>query len=108
MKTNFPTQSTNRRQSTLVLNSALAATVLALLFAPSPPPAAARNPNAGIIPPGSAYRGLTYGEWGALWWQTLFSLPVVDGDHPFFSGGAFGEDKGVVFLAAVGGGATID
>jgi hypothetical protein len=94
--------------SALALKSTLAAAVLALLFTTSPAPAAGRNPNPGIIPPGSTYRGLTYGEWGALWWSTLFAIPVVDGDHPLFSGGAFGEDKGVVFLAAVGGGATID
>jgi hypothetical protein len=35
-------------------------------------------------------------------------IPVVNGNHPLFSGGAFGEQKGVVFLAAVGGGASID
>jgi hypothetical protein len=71
-------------------------------------PAQAGNENPGVIPPDAKFRGLSYGEWGAQWWSTLFSIPVVGGDHPLFSGGAFGEDKGVVFLAAVGGGATID
>jgi hypothetical protein len=51
---------------------------------------------------------MTYGEWGAAWWQALFAVPVVEGNHPYFSGGAFGEVKGVVFLAATGGGATIE
>jgi hypothetical protein len=63
---------------------------------------------AHIIPPHVRYRGLSYGEWGAEWWKTVFSIPVVDDNHPVISGGAFGGDKGVVFLAAIGGGATID
>jgi len=71
--------------------TALAAITLALLMAASP--AQGRNPNPGIIPPGSTYRGQSYGEWGAQWWKTLFSIPVVDGNHPFFSGGAFEGEK---------------
>jgi hypothetical protein len=102
------TRNTNPTLSALALKSALAAAVVALLFTASPAPAAAGNPNPGVIPPGSPYRGRSYGEWGALWWRTIFSIPVVNGDHPYFSGGAFGEDKGVVFLAAAGGGVTID
>jgi hypothetical protein len=47
--------------------------------------------------------GLSYGEWGAMWWRAAFATPVVDGDHPVISGGAFGGDDGVVFLAAVVG-----
>ena len=88
--------------------TALAAITLALLVAASPAQGAGRNLNPGIIPPGSTYRGQSYGEWGAQWWKTLFSIPVVDGDHPFFSGGAFEGEKRVVFLAATGGGVTID
>src|SRR5262245_50607162 len=98
----------NQTLRALELRPALAAAALALLIATSPAQAAGRNPNPGVIPPDSTYRGLTYGEWGALWWQTIFAVPIVNGDHPFFSGGAFGEDKGVVFLAAIGGGAIID
>ena len=67
-----------------------------------------RNPNPGGIPAGGTFRGLSYGEWGALWWSTLFSIPVVEGSHPYLSGGAFGGHKGVVFLAAGGDGVTID
>jgi hypothetical protein len=89
-------------------NRLLSAIVLALLVAASPAQGSGRNPNPGIIPPGSTYRGQSYGEWGAQWWKTIFSIPVVDGDHPLISGGAFGEEKGVVFLAAAGGGVTID
>ena len=65
--------------------TALAAITLALLVAASP--AQGRNSNPGIILPGSTYRGQSYGEWGAQWWKTIFSIPAVDGDHPFFSGG---------------------
>ena len=86
----------------------LTATVLALLVAASPAQGSGRNPNLGIIPPGSTYRGLSYGEWGAQWWKTIFSIPVVNGYHPLISGGAFEGEKGVVFLAAAAGGVTID
>jgi hypothetical protein len=57
------------------------------------------NQNPGIRPPNAQYRGFTYGEWAAMWWQAAYSIPVVDGDHPLISGGAFQGPKGVVFLA---------
>jgi hypothetical protein len=66
------------------------------------------NRNPGVIPPHARFRGLTYGEWAARWWQAAFALPVTDGDHPLISGGAFGGDDGVVFLSGVGGGATVE
>lgn len=102
------TQNINQLFGASVVKLALPIGVLALLLASSGVQAAGRNPNPGVIPPDGTYRGLSYGEWGAQWWSTAFSIPVVDGDHPLFSGGAFGEHQGVVFLAAVGGGATID
>src|SRR5688572_24284615 len=108
MKSQLIMKTTNPTLSALALTSTLAAAVLALLFTTSPAPAAGRNPNPGVIPPGSTYRGLSYGEWGALWWQTIFAIPVVDGDHPYFSGGAFGEEHGVFFLASPAGEVTID
>jgi hypothetical protein len=101
-------KSLNTTLSALALKSALTATVLALLVAASPAQGTGRNPNPGIIPPGSTYRGQSYGEWGAQWWKTIFSIPVVDGYHPLISGGAFGGEKKVVFLAAAAGGVTID
>lgn len=67
-----------------------------------------RNPNPGVIVPGASYRGLSYGEWGAQWWSAAFAIPVVEGSHPVISGGAFGGDDGVLFLAGIGSGATID
>jgi hypothetical protein len=56
-----------------------------------------------LVPTNAKFRGMTYGEWGASWWQAAFATPIVDGDHPLFSGGAFEGEKGVVFLAAVVG-----
>lgn len=67
-----------------------------------------RNPNPGVIRPDATFRGLSYAEWGAQWWSTVFSLPVVEGTHPYLTGGAFGGDKGVVFLAALSGGVTLE
>lgn len=61
------------------------------------------NSNPGVLPSNAKHRGLTYGEWAAKWWQAAFAEPVVNGDHPIISGGAFGGDDGVVFLAAVVG-----
>jgi hypothetical protein len=61
-----------------------------------------------VIPPHARFRGLTYGEWGAKFWQAAYDIPVVNGEHPFLTGGAFGGDDGVVFLAGIGGGAEIE
>jgi hypothetical protein len=68
--------------------------------------AQAANGNPRVIPPNASYRGLTYGEWEARWWQAAFALPVVGGNHPVISGGAFGGEDGVLFLAAVVGAAV--
>jgi hypothetical protein len=73
--------------------------LVALVAVSSDAHAQGGNPNPGILPPNAHYHGFTYGEWAAMWWQTAFELPVVDGDHPYFSGGAFQGPKGVVFLA---------
>jgi hypothetical protein len=56
-----------------------------------------------VIPANAQFRGLSYGDWGAKWWQAAFAIPVVANDHPLFSGGTFGGDKGVVFLSGVFG-----
>jgi hypothetical protein len=66
------------------------------------------NPNPRIAPPNSRPHGHSYGEWGAKFWQAAFAIPIEDGDHPLFSGGAFGGDDGVLFIAAPFGGATIE
>src|SRR5262245_13361924 len=64
--------------------------------------------NPGIIAPQGRYRGRTYGEWGARWWTSMFSYPVVNGQHPYLQGGAFEGHNGVMFLAALPGGVTIN
>ena len=33
------------------------------------------NKNPGVLPPNSSVQGMTYGEWSAVWWQYVFSLP---------------------------------
>ena len=87
----------------------LIATFLAICATATPALAGAGNQgNPGIIPPHAKFRGLSYGEWGAMWWTTAFSIPVVNDDHPLFSGGTFGGHKGVMFLAGVGGGPPIE
>lgn len=74
-----------------------AALTAALVLTLTTAPAAAQNP--GVLPPTAKYRGNSYGEWAALWWQAMFATPVGDFDHPFFSGRPLPGPKGVVFLA---------
>src|SRR5262249_50743754 len=68
----------------------------------------AQGNNPGIISPADKFHGLSYGEWEVKWWQAAFAIPVVGGDHPLFSGGIFGDEKGVRFLSGVGGNPTIE
>jgi hypothetical protein len=81
-------------------------TVIAIVFAllAHPTIALAENDLGDflIIPPDAKYRGLTYPEWQARWWQWAFSVPVVNGDHPIFPGGNVlrGQSGRVWFLSA--------
>jgi hypothetical protein len=34
--------------------------------------------NPKILPPVSAVQGLSYGEWSALWWQSILSIPALE------------------------------
>ncbi len=61
----------------------------------------AQGANPGVLPPNAHYRGHTYGEWEALWWQAMFATPVGAFEHPFFSGRPLPGPKGVVFLAGL-------
>jgi len=54
----------------------------------------------GDLPSHAKYRGLTYGEWTAAWWQAVFALPIEGGSHPLINGGAFGGNNRTVFLSA--------
>jgi hypothetical protein len=96
--------------SHLAKNSAVVMLVafVGMMLTPAPAPGQGGNRNPGVIPPDARYRGLSYGEWQAKWWQAAFALPVVDGYHPLLSGGAFGGEDGVVFLTGVGGNPTIE
>jgi hypothetical protein len=57
--------------------------ILALALAiPAQHVRADANPNPGVIPIGARPLGMTYGQWGAAWWQYVFSIPVHDPAHP--------------------------
>src|SRR5437773_10437302 len=90
-----------RTRSAFALKPALAAAAMVLLVTASPAQAQTGNKNPRVIPPDQTFRDLSYGQWGARWWSTVFSIPVVDGSHPLLSGGAFGGDDGAVFLAVI-------
>ncbi len=83
----------------------LSAVTLAAILAHAP--AQGGNSNPGIIPPHAKFRGLTYGEWGAKWWQAAFACPVVAGappTTPSFLAEHFVEIKECCFWRARGGG----
>src|SRR2546427_11635535 len=61
-----------------------------------------------VIPPTARYHGLSYSEWIAKWNQAAISIPVVDGNHPVFSGSLFGKERGVRFLSGLTGGVTLE
>ena len=63
---------------------------------------------ASIMPPNARFRGLSYQDLEARFWQTLFAIPVVDDDHPLISGGAVDAGNGITILAAPFGGAELD
>ncbi len=52
--------------------------VAAVLLVAVPVAGAAGNPNPGVLPPNARVQGLTLGEWGAKWWQTMFAIPVPE------------------------------
>ena len=74
--------------------------LVALTLATIASSSSAGNSNPGIQPLNSKFRGLSYSEWQAKWWQAAFDIPVVGGEHPLINGGPFDGDNGVVFLAA--------
>ena len=75
------------------------ALIAALVLAPATG-VVAQGPNPGVLPPTGQYRGHTYGEWEAAWWQAMFATPV-SADHPFVSGQPLEGPKGVLFLAGL-------
>jgi hypothetical protein len=65
------------------------------------------NKNPGVHPPNAKFRGLSYSEWQARWWQEAFSIPI-SADNPFVSGQPFGGDDKVLFLAGLFGENTVE
>lgn len=61
------------------------------------------NRNPGVIPPDAKFKGLSYSEWQAKWWQSVFAIPVGDETHPFFTAEPFEGEKGVLFLVGLFG-----
>jgi hypothetical protein len=57
--------------------------------------------NPGVVPPADQYAGLTYGEWGAKWYQWATLLPA--NNHPLFDTTDFsaGQSAPVWFLGGV-------
>jgi hypothetical protein len=84
------------------LKSILTVAALALFLAGNAA-MAARDPNNSIAKPQGSYQGQSYGEWAAEWWQTMYSMPVVNGQHPLLNGGALTNGSGDLFLAAAPG-----
>jgi hypothetical protein len=60
------------------------------------------NGNPGVIPPNAKFKGLSYGEWQARWWQAALLIPMGV-DNPFLTLEPFGGEGGVVFLAGAFG-----
>jgi hypothetical protein len=48
--------------------------------------------------PLAEYKGLTAGEWLAMWWQSVFATPVEKGSHPVIDGGPFGWNNRTLFV----------
>ena len=88
-------------QTLTTLKSTLAAATLALLLTANLA-MAARDPNQAIVKPEGQYRGDSYAELEAQWWQTMYAIPVVNGQHPLLTGGAVLSND-VVFLVPAPG-----
>jgi len=74
-----------RMVKALVLMAALAVASLALAPAAE---AGGRHQEAGVVPPHQTYKGKTYGQWSARWWQWCFSMSVgTPYTHPLFVDG---------------------
>jgi hypothetical protein len=91
-------------KSTKTLKSSLAIATLAL-FVTANLAMAARDPNQAIVKPTGSYQSLSYAELEAQWWQAMYSMPVVNGQHPLLTGGAILSND-VVFLSAAPAGTS--
>lgn len=101
-------KSTMNVYRTLNAWKALVAMATLALFLAGNAAMAARDPNNSIAKPQGSYQGHSYGEWAAEWWQVMYSIPVVNGQHPLLNGGAVTNGSGDLFLSAAPGTATIE
>jgi hypothetical protein len=92
------TESTNNVPHTLKTLRSLAVAAFAVILATNLG-LAARNPNPGLIKPGGQYRGEDISEKAVEWWQTMYSIPVVNDQHPLLTGGAVMGEDNLLFLA---------
>ena len=92
--------------SNVTLKTYLTAAAMALFLAGNVA-MAARDPNQAIVKPDGQYRGDSYAELEAQWWQSMYATPVVNGQHPLLTGGAILSND-VVFLSTAPGASTID
>ena len=51
------------------------------------------------LPSQAKYKGLTYGEWTAVWWQTALTPSTEAERQAWFNGGVLGEKNRTLFMA---------
>jgi hypothetical protein len=91
------TMTTRYRGRTSLALSLFAALALAI------PVHSARAATATIVPIGTRTLGLTYGQWGAKWWQYVYSIPVPTNPlvDPTGANCGVGQSGPVFFLVGV-------
>lgn len=77
----------------------------ALLFSAAPARAHDDGDKPGIVDPDDRYRGKTYGQWAAAWWQWALGIPAAQNPLTDTTGefGAVGQGGPVWFLAGTFG-----
>jgi hypothetical protein len=85
------------------------ASLILVLVVGTPSTAVAKNLNPGVLPPNARPHGMTYGEWGARWWQWALAAPVPDNPllDPTGEDCAVGQSGKVWFLAGTLGSGTV-
>jgi hypothetical protein len=74
--------SKHQKRRTPWLTATLAALAVLAAGVVSAPAGSGNLGNPDIVPPQSQFRGLSYSEWSARWFQWVYSLPVTN--HPLF------------------------
>jgi len=68
------------------------------------------NQNPGIAPPNSSAHGMTYGEWGGVWWNWVLQFPWSGSPFNPADDGSFtmqGQSGPVYFLSGMFGGSAV-